>query len=72
MKKHDFILVTLLSDSGAPTSYISYTGNYDDLNTRKMLQIKLASIYNYLKTINFPIASTLTLSRGRLLMRFEN
>ncbi|CAF3424464.1 unnamed protein product [Rotaria sp. Silwood1] len=62
---------TLNSNSGAPSSYIIFDGDYDKFQTNGLLEIKRAIIYNYLICIGMPIATDITVTKGSILAWFD-
>ncbi|CAF1691481.1 unnamed protein product, partial [Adineta ricciae] len=61
---------TLITDVGEPVSYIHFNGDYDALNTSRLLEIKRAVIYNYLISIRLPIISDITIYKGSVKSSF--
>lgn len=54
----------LASDSGFPTSNITFMGDYDAFQVANLLEIKRATIYNYLVHIGMPLISDITVTKG--------
>jgi hypothetical protein len=57
-------LAILESDSGAPTTYVTFNADYDALESANLLEIIRAIIYNYLIAIGMPITSDVTVTKG--------
>jgi hypothetical protein len=64
------LLATLVVDVGNPVSYITFSGDFDALNASGMLEIKRATIYNYLISIRLPIISDTTIYKGSVASSF--
>jgi hypothetical protein len=53
-------------DTGFPTSYITFIGDYDSLQNNGLLEKTRAAIYNLLRNMNVPISSNLIVTKGNI------
>lgn len=59
-----FFKATLDTETGFPTSNITFNGDYNAFQTANLLEIKRAIIYNYLLSISMSLSSDITLTKG--------